>query len=132
MKKLNKIEIKLLKNFIIRKQDFPVYLDRDVFIYDFSGFGDFRFIDEYKGDSEDFCDTYILASTINLNEKEKVNKLIISVNLLLNESNKLEYYDLSYNCIKFLNQINICIDRLDNQIMDGLLNDCKNILNGKT
>lgn len=130
MKKLNKEEIKLIKNYITRKQDFPIYLDRDIFIQDLSGYGDFRFPNEYNGNIKDFNETFILAVTIMPNEKTKVNRLILSVYFLLKQANELELYDLSYNCNKFLVNINNAIDSLDKQNMDDLLNDFKSILNG--
>jgi hypothetical protein len=118
MKVLNKIEVKLLKSYILRKQDFPFFLNRDDFINQLSGV--YEFILK--------SDKILSIASYSDKEKDKMNRVILTVYLLLSEANNQELYNISYNCKTFLNEVNKAVGILEDVAMDNLLDKFKSIL----
>lgn len=115
MKKLNKEQIRFIKIYIVRKQDFPECMDRDTFISQLSGISKFDkklFIKE-------------LNNAVNLSERNKIKlqRHLDYVHYLTYFTKNTEYYELMYN----LNLLNKCIDNFienyNNNKIDNLFDD---------
>lgn len=128
MKILNKEQIKFAKSYIVRKQDFPEYMDRDQFINQLSGLDDFRF--EYNG--EDFFEQLTMAVTLSESNKIKVQRHFDYINHLTYAVKDTDYFELMYN-LELLNKyIKVFIDRYNKYKTDELFDELLNELNIKT